>query len=135
MIYSITLESVITINKYMKKIVAFIITAVLALLFSSCSKEPTSLSGTIWIGSQSSTAMQITFTQTDFELKDLNTSVRFYGTYAYNPPTVTLIVTKYIDEYGTQRSGGASMTGTISGNTLTLTYDGASSAATFVRQR
>jgi hypothetical protein len=119
----------------MKKIVIFFITAILTLFISSCSKDISSLGGTTWIGAGGRTAMQITFTQSEFELKDMNAPVRFYGTYAYNPPTVTFIVTKYIDIDSSQRNGGASMTGTVSGNTMTLTYEGASTVATFVKQK
>lgn len=119
----------------MKKTVLFFVITLVAFLFSSCSKQIDSIAGTTWIGADGGTAMQLTFTQTEFELKDMNTPGGFYGSYAYNKPAVTLIITKYIDANGVQKTGGASMTGTVSGNTMTLTYEGASSTATFVKQK
>ena len=121
--------------KKLKIIVLTLLTVFLALSFTACTKEKDSISGTVWIGAEQGTSMRITFTMTEFELMSFNEDGRFYGTYAYNHPVVTMIVTKYYDAKGNMKTGGLSMTGTISGNTMTVTYDGSTSSATFVRQK
>ena len=121
--------------KKLKTTVLTLLTVLLALSMTACTKERDSISGTVWIGAERGTSMRITFSQTEFELLNLGDYSAFYGTYAYNQPVVTMIVTKYYDAKGNMKTGGASMTGTITGNNMTLTYEGATSTATFVRQK
>ena len=111
----------------MKKLFLLFVSAFLICL-SSCTKENESLAGTTWIGAESGSAMQVTFTEYDFELREINLNDRFYGTYAYHKPDVTFIVTKRIDPSGTIYTGGGSMKGKVSGNQLSITLDGGSTA-------
>ncbi len=110
-----------------------LIISLLVLGLTSCSKENESIAGTTWIGAEDGSAMQITFTQTDFELKEINLNDCLYGTYAYHKPEVTFIITKRIDPSGNIYTGGGSMKGHVNGNQLTITPDGGRSA-TFTRQ-
>ena len=122
--------------KMLKTIVLTLLTVLLALSLTACTKERESLSGTVWIGAERGTSMRIIFSQTEFELLNLNDYSGFYGTYAYNQPVVTMIVTKYYDAKGNMKTGGFPITGTITDYTLTLTYthEGATSTVTFIRQ-
>jgi len=116
----------------MKKIILFL-TFFLVLGAISCSKENESLAGTTWIGAERGSAMRVTFTQTDFELKEINLNDAVYGTYAYHKPDVTFIITKRIDAAGNVYTGGSSMKGSVTGNQLSITLDSGSTAY-FTRQ-
>ena len=116
----------------MKKIILFL-TFFLVLGAISCTKDNESIAGTTWIGADGGSAMRVTFTQTDFELKEINRNDAVYGTYAYHKPDVTFIVTKRIDSAGKTYTGAMSMKGTVSGNQLSITLDSGSTAY-FTRQ-
>lgn len=97
----------------MKKLITIIL-ATLTLLMVSCSKEYM-LAGTKWLGGYSGETMDLTFTRTDFELKDANGSFAILGSYVYEAPNITFIATTLRNPGGQAESGGGSFTGVVKG--------------------
>lgn len=109
-----------------------IMAVVLALLMISCSKEDT-LDGTKWLGAQGGNTIEITFGKGDFRMKDSGFSATFAGSYVYQPPKVTFIITKNIRQDGTESSDGGSFTAEVDGRVMTVDY-GSGLLINFIKQ-
>lgn len=109
-------------------------------VFSSCTKgdvfsgtnNENALSGTKWLGAEGGSTMELRFTKSDFELKEVNLNEIITGSYVYEAPDVTFIATSFRDASGKIQHGGGSFTGVVSGKVMTIDLDG--SKARFIKQ-
>ncbi len=106
----------------MKRIVLLIGIALIVCGLSSCTKA-NALSGTKWLGGADGDSVELLFTETDFDLKSLSRNEVIQGSYVYEAPNVTCIVTRCIDSSGKVYSAGGSFTGVVNGKVLTLYLD------------
>lgn len=107
----------------MKRVIIFITLSLIVLGFSSCSKD-NDVSGTKWLGAVSGTAVELYFTNTDFELKGINQSDVITGNYVYEVPNITCVATLFKDSFGNIQYGGGTFTGVVDGKVLTLNIGG-----------
>ena len=120
----------------------FLFTLILLVVLglSSCTKgdEPSgtkneyALSGTKWLGAEGGSTMELRFTKTDFELKEVNANEIIAGSYVYEAPNVTFIATSFKDASGKTQQGGGSFTGVVNGKVMTIDIDG--DKARFIKQ-
>ena len=106
------------------KIIKHHILGILAIMMVpvvSCSKADT-LEGTKWLGAKNGNTIEITFGKDDFKMKDSGYSATFAGSYVYQPPKVTFIITKDIHQDGTETSDGGSFTADVDGKVMTVDY-------------
>lgn len=120
---------------------AFFFTLALLVVFVlfSCTKgdfsgtnNENSLSGTKWLGAEGGSTMELRFTKSDFELKEVNLNEIITGSYVYEAPDVTFIATSFRDASGKIQHGGGSFTGFVNGKVMTIDMDG--SKARFIKQ-
>jgi hypothetical protein len=110
---------------YSMKRFTLILAVAMGLMFISCSKDPdeasdsdetVDLAGTTWIASSGATA--ISFPDKSNCRLVINGYGDFSGTYSYTPPNITILF-----EYDPLLDMSV-VTGTISGNTMELSYRG-----------
>ncbi len=121
---------------------AFFFTLILLVVFglSSCTKGDTpsgtktedALSGTKWLGGEGGSTMELRFTKSDFELKEVYLNEIITGSYVYEAPDVTFIATSFRDASGKIQHGGGSFTGVVNGKVMTIDIDG--NKARFIKQ-
>ena len=124
----------------MKRVAFFFAFALLVMCgLSSCSKGDVlsgtnndSLSGTKWLGAEGGSTMELRFTKTDFELKEVNVNEIIAGSYVYEAPNVTFIATSFKDASGKTQQGGGSFTGVVNSKVMTIDMNG--SKARFIKQ-
>lgn len=108
------------------KTICFLFVAVaLCLCTSSCSKED-SIAGTKWLGTGDASSMELIFTSTSFQLKEVGSGEFVLGSYVYEPPIITFNPTSFKDTNGKYSFGGRIFAGTVNGRTLIITIDGLS---------
>lgn len=100
-------------------------------LFVSCNKDD-SIAGTKWIGTGDASSMELIFTSSKFELREVNVDEFVLGTYVYEPPIITFNPTSMKDASGKYSFGGRIFAGSVNGRTLIFTVDGHS--LTFSKQ-
>ena len=115
----------------MKRMFVFICFVFVLCGISSCTKEDV-ISGTKWLGGEGGSTMELRFTKTDFELKEVNRNEMIIGNYVYEAPNITFIATTGIDSFGNVKYGGSSFTGLVDGKVLTIYNDGMT--AKFIKQ-
>lgn len=76
--------------------------------------------------------MELRFTKSDFELKEVSINETIAGRYVYEAPNVTFIATTLIDASGKTQQGGGSFTGVVSGKVMVIDMNG--SKARFIKQ-
>lgn len=116
----------------MKRIV-LILSFIFSLILVSCSKQADSLAGTKWLGAEGGSTMELTFTNTNFAMREVNLNETVSGSYVYEAPNVTFIATTMRDSQGNVQVGGGSFTGVVNGKTMTLDFPGLSTAR-FIKQ-
>lgn len=116
----------------MKRIV-LVLGFIISLVLVSCSKQADSLAGTKWLGAEGGSTMELTFTNTNFALREVNENETVLGSYVYEAPNVAFIATSMKDSYGNVQVGGGSFTGVVNGKTMILNAPGVSSAR-FIKQ-
>ena len=124
----------------MKRAAFFTALAILVVSsLSSCTKgdvlsetKEDTLSGTKWLGGEGGSTMELRFTKTDFELKEVYINEIITGSYVYEAPNVTFIATTLIDASGKIQHGGGSFTGVVNGKVMTVDVDG--NKARFIKQ-
>ena len=114
----------------MKRFIVLVL-CLITLLLSSCSKEK-SLAGTRWLGAEGGSTMELTFTDTNFELYEIWLEELIMGRYVYEAPNVTFIATAMSDSDGNLTVGGGSFTGVVNGKVMTVTIEDMS--ARFIKQ-
>ena len=125
----------------MKRAAFFTALAILVVSsLSSCTKGDTPsgtnnenvLSGTKWLGAEGGSTMELSFTKSGFELKEVNVNEIIAGSYVYEAPNVTFIATSFKDASGKTQQGGGSFTGVVNGKVMTIDMNG--SKARFIKQ-
>lgn len=106
---------------------------IFSLILVSCSKQADSLAGTKWLGAEGGSTMELTFTNTNFAMREVNLNETVSGSYVYEAPNVTFIATTMRDSQGNVQVGGGSFTGVVNGKTMTLDFPGLSTAR-FIKQ-
>ena len=118
----------------------FTLILIVGMALSSCikgdmpsgTKNENALSGTKWLGAEGGSTMELRFTKTDFELKEVNVNEAITGSYVYEAPNVTFIATSFKDASGKTQQGGGSFTGVVNSKVMTIDMNG--SKARFIKQ-
>ena len=92
-------------------------------LFVSCNKDD-SIAGTKWIGTGDASSMELIFTSSKFELREVNIDEFVLGSYEYEPPIVTFNPTSMKDTNGKYSFGGRVFAGTVNGRQLIISVGG-----------
>ena len=91
-------------------------------LIFSCNKDD-SIAGTKWRGTGDASSMELTFTDSKFQLKEVSVDEFVIGSYVYEPPIITFNPTSMKDASGKYSFGGRIFAGSVNGKTLIISVN------------